>query len=524
MKLTMKNFYKLFVILSFCFLLGNTGKSVYDLKEGEEIDGWKIEKSVRNEMVGGMMYDSYLLIKGKLKTTVKYYNSHSDMSGNDFVVYFSEDALKGLPVNLERGINIVFRNEKLPHPLSDGSYGTMEVVIDSIRMIRAPTDADTDCVYASEVININEKGSVAGPYTDGDEKRYDIQNKEAEEFIKSAPFIIDSTTSTALHTATAAGYNSEVARLLKEGADINAVDGFGDTPLLIAVTNNKEDIAKILLENNANVNLANHLKETPLHIVTKNKESEIVKILLKKGADVHAIDSTGNTPIYNAVKTDQLDIITLLINAGAKITAKNISERTPLYYARNFDVIKLLLKNGSKFSELDDKGFKILSFAIGKKDKEFVKFLIKNGIDINLRREPDSKSVLHFAERKDNFDFIKFLFDNGLNVNIQDVLGRTALHEAAWMSITEKYVEFLLKNKANPNIQDNKGATPLHSAAVFMQIPNIKLLLNYGADTSIKDQGGKTARNIVEEKKMRSKEDTDTQAVLLLLLNNTKNR
>ncbi len=531
----MKNPYKILIVLSFCFLLGNTGKSVYDLKEGEEIDGWKIEKSVRGEMVDGMMYDSYLVLKGQLKTTVKYYNSLSYMDGNDFRVYFSKDALEKLPIKiLKGGINIEFPNDKLIYPLSEGSYGTMEVVIDSIRINRAPTDANADFVSASEVININEKGAVAEPYpeTDVNNKRYRIQNKEAQEFIKSAPFTIDNIPTTTLHSVAESGNKAEVIKLLKEGVDINAVDVFGDTPLLKSIKYNKADVAEILLENNANVNLANHLKETPLHIAAKNKEAGIVEALLKKGADINLANNNGNTALHDAVKSGHPEIITLLINAGVNVTAKNISGRTPLYYARNFEVVKLLLGNGSKFSELDDEGFEILSFAVNKRDREFVKFLIKNGIDINLKKDLDGGSVLYFIKeednQKDNFDFIKFLFDNGLDVNAQDNYSKkTALHEAAWMSIpmgvTEKYVEFLLKNKANPNIQDNKGETPLHSAAFFMQIPNVKLLLNYGANPTIKNQNGKTPVNIVEEQKVRSEEDKNKQEVLLMMLNKENN-
>ncbi|PKM82825.1 MAG: hypothetical protein CVU88_03045 [Firmicutes bacterium HGW-Firmicutes-13] len=46
--------------------------------------------------------------------------------------------------------------------------------------------------------------------------------------------------------------------LIQEGADINAEDEYGDTPLHHAVTLGKTRIAKILIENGADLNARNN--------------------------------------------------------------------------------------------------------------------------------------------------------------------------------------------------------------------------------------------------------------------------
>lgn len=57
----------------------------------------------------------------------------------------------------------------------------------------------------------------------------------------------------------------------------------------------------------------------------------------------------------------------------------------------------------------------------------------------------------------------------------------------------KKLINQLKNNKNNINIQDKDGDTPLHIAMFLCNFEIIKILLNYGADLSIKDKWGQTA-------------------------------
>lgn len=93
---------------------------------------------------------------------------------------------------------------------------------------------------------------------------------------------------------------ANTTKLLADGADVNAVDEEGFTPLLFAAADDSVDVVRLLLEAGANVNAANSGGETPLFKATMNTSSgalTIAKLLLEHGADPHAPTSDGFSPV-----------------------------------------------------------------------------------------------------------------------------------------------------------------------------------------------------------------------------------
>jgi len=93
------------------------------------------------------------------------------------------------------------------------------------------------------------------------------------------------------------GKAQTVKLLIEDGADINAKDKYGNTPLIIAARDDRAEIVKILIENGAEVNAKNEKGETPLYWVLCNDNTEIAKFLIEKGADVKAKSCFGYTPL-----------------------------------------------------------------------------------------------------------------------------------------------------------------------------------------------------------------------------------
>ena len=81
------------------------------------------------------------------------------------------------------------------------------------------------------------------------------------------------------------------------------------------------DIVQIqaLLAKGAEVNARNALGWTPLHVAAAGGDPSVVALLLKHGANVHAQSHIGTTPLDNATtRGGRTAVITLLLAHGAK--------------------------------------------------------------------------------------------------------------------------------------------------------------------------------------------------------------
>ena len=72
-------------------------------------------------------------------------------------------------------------------------------------------------------------------------------------------------------------------------------DEYGSTPLNIAATFGKTDIALALIKGGADLNTTNSEGSTPLHVAAFFCRTEIVKALLEKGADKSLTNNYGST-------------------------------------------------------------------------------------------------------------------------------------------------------------------------------------------------------------------------------------
>jgi hypothetical protein len=79
-------------------------------------------------------------------------------------------------------------------------------------------------------------------------------------------------------------YEAIVKLLLDKGADIEAKDNSGQTPLLWAIYDGRKEIVKLLLDKGADIKAKDKIGLTPLSLATCGGRKEIAKLLLDKKA------------------------------------------------------------------------------------------------------------------------------------------------------------------------------------------------------------------------------------------------
>jgi len=94
--------------------------------------------------------------------------------------------------------------------------------------------------------------------------------------------------------------------------DINHQSNDGATPLLLAVSLERNDMILSLVEYGANVNIADNNGITPLHLAAQQPYLNIVNCLLENGADVSVKTKQGNLPLALAVNSNNREIIKIL--------------------------------------------------------------------------------------------------------------------------------------------------------------------------------------------------------------------
>ena len=117
--------------------------------------------------------------------------------------------------------------------------------------------------------------------------------------------------------------------LIKAGADVNAVDKNGRTPIRMAARYGNVAMVSVLIKAGADVNAADKNGRTPIRMATGYGYKVVVSMLIKAGADVNAADRYGSTPLHLAAEKGHKKVALLLVNAGADVNATDKFGRMP---------------------------------------------------------------------------------------------------------------------------------------------------------------------------------------------------
>ena len=290
-----------------------------------------------------------------------------------------------------------------------------------------------------------------------------------------------------LHRAAATKTHHQVRELIDQGADPNARNWRGETPLHRAAIRNPDlDVHRALIDAGADVNARDETDATPLHRAAHNAAPARTGFLIEAGADVHARDKDGATPLHNAVESGRDAIIGRLIAAGASLDDRDRDGAAPLHRAFEkgwAEGAKTLLNHGADPNAGDNQGRTPLHRAYAAGRPDMVNRLVEAGANLEAQDHTGRVPIQHLhgpdedggrgeheQEARANDRSQSFRTDAQDSRRIQNAVnpadpeGRTPLHRAAEEGACLG-VHRLLQEGADPNTADRDRVTPLHLGA-----------------------------------------------------------
>jgi ankyrin repeat protein len=257
-----------------------------------------------------------------------------------------------------------------------------------------------------------------------------------------------------------------VHRLIEGGADVNATDGDGATAMMLAIVNDRFDLAADLLKRGADPKRDDSLYQAvEMHDATtdwrakdgtrmrsdhpnKLTSLDLIKLLLDAGADpnkpftgqLHSAsmccDTKGaGTPFFRAAVAADVEGMKLMIAKGADLEwspkqgdgprppGGGVVGRTPLMVAMNGGKGVGMAGGPGDIREGAKPPFREVS---NRDPVDAVKLLLEAGANANAKT-PDGDSALHWAAFDGKPDIVRALAAGGADLNLKDASGRTAL-------------------------------------------------------------------------------------------------
>jgi ankyrin repeat protein len=282
---------------------------------------------------------------------------------------------------------------------------------------------------------------------------------------------------TALQYATRDGCYDCVAALIGTGADVNYPTPEGVTPLMLALDNDHNEVAKLLLDRGANADLWDWWGRTPLYIAIDRREAviaplrtgiatignrpaplpthapghppvsnmEMIQALLAAGVDLNAqlnmhrpsrggnsgrfveeFYNTGCTPLMRATIAGDVELVRILLDKGAdpNISAMGV---TPFLIAAGVGTGG----RGTGLASATSTGFP--------PNMAIMDMLLAHGADVNaqvtgmltyslrISRAPSSTegmTALHVAAQRGRTDLVRYLLEKGAKTDLVDSNGR----------------------------------------------------------------------------------------------------
>lgn len=318
------------------------------------------------------------------------------------------------------------------------------------------------------------------------------------------------------------GLHTAVRLLLEHGANPNAQDRIGNTPLHYALAYRDENLVDILLAGGACVLITNDKQESPYRFYSSSRLQRKVREAANDPAMVSRCPDMGqptpgkpsdsgdrqrslqpqwppDTALLKALRSGRLDEAADALGRGADPNAvdrEGSTMQAAMRYCRDtmLSMMQMLLAAGADVNLRNGKGQTPLIIAASSCAKA-IPFLLERGADPK-RVDKAGESALHEIvrlEAETMAPLLEQLLAAGADIDHQNRYGQTPLIQASYSTLRREAVgAALLEHGADPNRQDYRGDTVLHILAADnpRNDPSgfIRRLLAHGARLDIRNR------------------------------------
>ena len=284
-------------------------------------------------------------------------------------------------------------------------------------------------------------------------------------------------------------------------SNISAENCVGETPLLVALRQNKHNFVHMLLtqkdkdsntilhyaatggdvetckfclaDEQCNPNITDSLGNTPLHCAAAKSKSEVCVVLLASDrCNPNLRNKNGDAPVHLATWRSLMDIVLVLVNDKRHNPDLQCCDRngnTALHIAcatGNITLCDIFLQQCNPNIQNKFGNTPLHVATIHGNDDVVCTLIAHEHCDPSITNR-HGNCPLHIAAIKRNVKLCSLIVSNQHNgLNIQNKVGKTPLHIAASNFDCTEILQILVLHKhCNPNIQDASGNTPLHIAS-----------------------------------------------------------
>jgi ankyrin repeat protein len=214
-------------------------------------------------------------------------------------------------------------------------------------------------------------------------------------------------------------------QLLLAGANMEAKDGWGRTPLMMAIVSRSQACMNMLLEKGADLKALDVSRNTLMMYATSMNDVNMVHVLRRTGGDADARNLLGNTALVFAIEQNNLLIVEALLSKeingslAANPVAWNLFGKMTLFLA--MDVRSWIKGAGiaALGSVCNPRQGEIVSQSWGwelRKNEAIIAALIRAGADVNIV-DSMGNTILNYAANMHDTELLSMLKCVGENLN-----------------------------------------------------------------------------------------------------------